>query len=69
MKPSAPGLDMVAAVHIADILAYDCAKNPSQTATPHDPLSVEYLTAIGMENEAPAWRAMAEQVIADTMLI
>jgi HD-like signal output (HDOD) protein len=69
MKPSAPGLDIVAAVHVADILAYDCAKNPCQAATPHDPLNIEYLTCIGMQDAVPAWRAMAEQVIADTVLI
>jgi HD-like signal output (HDOD) protein len=67
IKPSKPGLDIVAAVHVADTLAYDCVKSPSQAAiTPHDPLNVEYLTCIGMEREVPAWRAMAERVIADT---
>ena len=67
-KPSEPGLDIAAAVHVADTLAYDCVKNPGATA-PHDPLNVEYLAYIGMENEVPAWRVMAEQIIGETVLL
>jgi len=62
--PSAkPGLDVLAAVHIADILSQD-HRTPwaSQYPLAHDPLDPVYLAQLGVADEIPAWQAMAAEI-------
>jgi HD-like signal output (HDOD) protein len=60
---AAPKLDMTTAIQIADTLAHDHLRGPHVTEPPHDPLNEAHLASIGMGDEIPGWRAMAEEVL------
>jgi HD-like signal output (HDOD) protein/CheY-like chemotaxis protein len=58
-----PGLDLTAITHIADALSWELT-DPSASAVPESAglLDLEYLGALGVRAELPAWREMARQM-------
>lgn len=61
-RRAAPGLDIRAAVYIADILAQE-NHPPAGNVYPlaHDPFDGGYLQQLGVAGEIPAWQAMAAE--------
>jgi HD-like signal output (HDOD) protein len=57
-----PGLDLPAAVHIADVLAQDHHTHASAYPLAHDPFDAGYLAQLGVAGEIPAWQAMAQEI-------
>jgi HD-like signal output (HDOD) protein len=62
-EPAEPGLDILAAVHIADILATD---HHISTGSPyplaHDPFDAAYLAQLGVTDQIPEWQAIAQEI-------
>jgi HD-like signal output (HDOD) protein/CheY-like chemotaxis protein len=58
-----PGLEVRAAVYVADILAQEQLLTQSRGyPQAHDNLDMEYLAELGVADEVPAWRAMTAEV-------
>ncbi|MCX6629990.1 MAG: response regulator [Candidatus Solibacter sp.] len=57
------GLDVLAITHIADALAYEA--HIDQAGATGGLLNPEYLARLGLEANLPAWRAAAQQALAD----
>lgn len=59
-SPVKPGLDILAAVHVADILSQEYpASRRGAYPLAHDSLDIDYLAELGVADEIPAWQAMA----------
>ena len=55
-----PGLDVLAAVHIADALAHECDPD----ADPHAAaLNAEYVSSLGLIEQIPEWREHAKELV------
>ena len=60
-----PGLDVLAITHVADALAHEL--DPHRPEKPQDSgslIDLDYLKALGVADDLPAWREIAEQVLA-----
>ena len=59
-----PGLDVLAVTHIADGLAYELqAETNGREPAAVSLLDLEYLAALGVAEELPGWRELAQQVV------
>ena len=57
------GLDALAAVHIANILALECVPpSPGETALAQPALDSAYINALGIVDQLPEWRAVATEI-------
>ncbi|MDE3178546.1 MAG: HDOD domain-containing protein [Acidobacteriota bacterium] len=56
------GLDVLAAVHIADALALECLPPHSDIPLVQPPLDVRYLDMLGVTDRLPEWREMAKEI-------
>ncbi|HEV3332119.1 MAG TPA: response regulator [Bryobacteraceae bacterium] len=62
-SPVRPGLDILAAVYIADILSQEYPTHRGSVyPQAHDTLDTDYLAQLGLADEIPAWRAMAAEL-------
>ena len=58
-------LDVLALTHIADALACELAAGLGDNCAPCvSPWDIEYLTSLGVADQVPAWRVMAQRVAA-----
>jgi len=57
-----PGLDILAATHIADALAHEQTSAKAADPPPYCLWDDEYLKALGVADQLPGWREMAAQV-------
>jgi hypothetical protein len=56
-----PRFDMVAAVHIADMLANEQTRGNAPVSDEQDTLDLAYVESIGVLDQLSTWRAYAEQ--------
>jgi HD-like signal output (HDOD) protein len=56
-----PRFDMVAAVHIADMLANEQSRGTGSIAAEQEALDLAYAESLGVLDRLPGWRAFAEQ--------
>jgi HD-like signal output (HDOD) protein len=61
--PSQPGLDVFAAVHIANALAHEASAGAGGESEPFAELTADFLQARGGQDQLPEWRAMAASVV------
>ncbi len=59
-----PGLDVLAITHLADAFAWELAPPKEQETGPSTLVDMEYLAALGVADNLPAWRELASQVVA-----
>jgi hypothetical protein len=64
-----PRFDMVAAVHIADMLANEQTRGTTPVSDEQDALDLAYIESIGVLDQLPAWRACAEQEAGNRLAI
>ncbi len=60
-----PGLDVLAITHVANALACELAPGrPEEGGSSGGVLDAGYLTALGVADDIPSWRELAQQVVA-----
>jgi hypothetical protein len=57
------GLDVLTAVHVANILAHE-QEDRAGASSLYEPLSEAYLASLGLQEQLPGWRAMAAERVA-----
>jgi HD-like signal output (HDOD) protein len=59
----ARGLDVLAITHVADVLASEAGRDPTDDTAAGGLLDIAYLAALGLDARLPAWRNMAQQAL------